>query len=81
MSLVPNTPSRAPYQNGHDPARAGLAKVAKAGNKRVDDRRSQARTLARQQQAAERISEAATQLANGVTEATAASEQLGQSME
>jgi methyl-accepting chemotaxis protein len=44
------------------------------------DRRKKARTLAKQQQAAERISTAASQLAGGITEAAGAQEELRKSM-
>lgn len=56
------------------------AKTPTRGSVTVDQKRQRARTLARQQQAAERIAEATVRLGGGVTEAAAATEQLSQSM-
>lgn len=52
----------------------------KRGNRSVDNKRKQARTVARQQQAAEAIASAATQLASGIEEASSAAEELSQAM-
>jgi methyl-accepting chemotaxis protein len=90
MSLLPSDGQKPRFANGHadkfflgettSGARAdGTARrVAARG---ADEKRARARTLARQQQAAERIAQAAAQLAAGVTEATAGSEELSQSMQ
>ncbi|WP_294646475.1 methyl-accepting chemotaxis protein [uncultured Aureimonas sp.] len=57
---------------GHGADRSRLA---------ADVQKKRARTFAKQQQAAERIASATTELSSGVTEAAAASEQLKQAMD
>ena len=49
------------------PAVSAKGAVGDPAKRNADQKRQQARTLARQQQAAERIASAATQLASGVT--------------
>lgn len=51
-------------------------KLTAAAMREAEAQRKKARTLAKQQQAAERISAATTQLASGISEASAAAEEL-----
>lgn len=62
------------------PAVAAKAAAGDPAKRSADQKRQQARTLARQQQAAERIASAATELASGVTQASSAAEELGKAM-
>lgn len=59
----------------------GAAAPARAASKVGDARRTQQRTMARQQKAAERIGAATEELASGMSEAAAAAEELRRSLE
>jgi methyl-accepting chemotaxis protein len=61
------------------PADAG--KTSSASTRDADAQRKKARTLAKQQQAAERVAAATAQLSSGINEAAAAAEQLKRSAE
>ncbi|SKA31542.1 methyl-accepting chemotaxis protein [Consotaella salsifontis] len=54
---------------------------ARSANAAAENQKRRARTFARQQQAAERISSATAELASGMTQAASASEQLKQAMD
>jgi methyl-accepting chemotaxis protein len=58
------------------PAPAAVQGVTKNMSRDAEANRKRARTLAKQQQAAERVASAATQLAAGINEAASASEEL-----
>ncbi len=66
----------------HHAPSAGKPAAGKAGAHRdADAQRRKARTLAKQQQAAERVASATTQLSSGITEAASAAEELKRAMD
>ena len=59
---------------------AGTSKLDARARREAEEQRRRARTLAKQQQAAERIAAASAQLASGITEASSARDQLAGAM-
>ena len=64
-----------------EPANQGNIQEPGEQRRNIDNKRRQARTLAKQQQAAERIASATAELAGGVSEAVSAQEELTRAME
>ncbi|MBB1073209.1 methyl-accepting chemotaxis protein [Rhodoferax sp. 4810] len=83
MALVKKTSGSTTGRSYHSPATEG--RIANTGNNTIpnnrdaDAQRKRARTLAKQQQAAERIAAATAQLASGINEAASAAEELKRS--
>jgi methyl-accepting chemotaxis protein len=63
------------------PFNADTGKTSNASTREADAQRKKARTLAKQQQAAERVAAATGQLSSGINEAAAAAEQLKRNAE
>jgi hypothetical protein len=72
--VAPRETANGHAANGHDDS--GIASVA-ANSALAEAQKRKARTFARQQKAAERIAAATSQLASGITEASAAAIEMG----
>jgi methyl-accepting chemotaxis protein len=76
MSLVMKNREAMPAAAPISPAAASLRGVSRNMSRDADANRKRARTVAKQQQAAERVASASSQLSAGINEAAAAAEEL-----
>ena len=80
MALVRHSAATATKTNGTNPIPPSFeSRATVVGSRDVEAQRKKARTLAKQQQAAERIAAATAELSSGINEAASAAEELKRS--